>query len=76
MRQQTIRRAVYQYETPEVLTQLLTRVNHALVSSRLGPFDVFPVMLTSRHHMLIHHYISFQIILSERSFLANKHYLY
>lgn len=44
--QQTSRRAVDQYETPKVLTQLLSRVNHALVSSRLDLVDVFPVMLT------------------------------
>ncbi|KAH8702333.1 hypothetical protein BGW36DRAFT_372627 [Talaromyces proteolyticus] len=39
-------------------TQFLTGANHALSSSRLDPFDVFPVALTTQHHKLIHHWLS------------------
>lgn len=35
--------------------QILTGVNFALGSSKLDPFDVFPVTLTTEHHKLIHH---------------------
>lgn len=44
---------------PGIPTQFLTGANHALASSRLDPFDVFPVRLTSEHHKLMHHCISF-----------------
>lgn len=47
------------YITPGLLqgipAQFLTGVNFALSSSRLDPFDVFPVTLTTEHHKLIHH---------------------
>lgn len=45
-------------EQPKLLGlpgQVLTGVNHALTSTRLDPFDVFPIRLTSQHHKLIHH---------------------
>ena len=35
--------------------QALTGLNHALASSRLDPFEMFPVQLTSKHHKLLHH---------------------
>jgi hypothetical protein len=35
--------------------QALTGLNHALASSRLDPFEMFPVELTSKHHKLLHH---------------------
>lgn len=35
--------------------QILTGVNHALASTRLDPFDTFPIRLTVQHHKLIHH---------------------
>ncbi|KAI1369606.1 tachykinin family protein [Xylaria arbuscula] len=38
--------------------QVLSRMNIALGSSRLDPFDRFPVQLTSRHHRLLHHWLS------------------
>ena len=48
-----------------VPTQLLAGFNHALASSRLDPFDTFPITLTSEHHKLMHHclfyeYLSFE----------------
>lgn len=44
--------------TPSLPTQLLTGLNHALSSSKLDPFYMFPVALTSEHHKLIHHCMS------------------
>ncbi|KAI1351405.1 tachykinin family protein [Xylaria sp. FL0043] len=49
--------------TPEELlegipAQALSRMNLALGSSRLDPFDRFPVKLTSKHHRLLHHWLS------------------
>lgn len=38
-----------------IRAQVLTGLNYALSSSRLDPFEVFPVMLTATHHKLIHH---------------------
>ncbi|KAI0913252.1 tachykinin family protein [Ustulina deusta] len=38
--------------------QALSRMNIALGSSRLDPFDRFPVKLTSQHHRLLHHWLS------------------
>ncbi|KAI0549760.1 tachykinin family protein [Xylaria curta] len=38
--------------------QALSGMNVALGSSRLDPFDRFPVQLTSKHHRLLHHWIS------------------
>lgn len=38
-----------------IMTQVLTGVNHALATSRLDPFDMFPVKLTAQHHKLLHH---------------------
>lgn len=35
--------------------QLFTGFNHALSTSRLDPFDAFPIKLTVEHHKLIHH---------------------
>lgn len=35
--------------------QALSGMNAALGSSRLDPFDRFPVQLTSKHHRLLHH---------------------
>ena len=35
--------------------QVLTGVSRAMFSSRLAPFDVFPVQLTAQHHRLLHH---------------------
>ncbi|KAH8693641.1 hypothetical protein BGW36DRAFT_383425 [Talaromyces proteolyticus] len=42
---------------PGVPAQLLTGMNYALSSSRLDPFDVFPVILTPEHQKLIHHWL-------------------
>ncbi|KAI0815961.1 tachykinin family protein [Xylaria sp. FL0064] len=48
--------------SPELLegipAQALSRMNLALGSSRLDPFDRFPVKLTSKHHRLLHHWLS------------------
>lgn len=38
-----------------VPSQLLSGVGRALSSSRLDPFQTFPVQLTSQHHKLLHH---------------------
>ncbi|KAI0525963.1 tachykinin family protein [Xylaria bambusicola] len=38
--------------------QALSRMNIALGSSRWDPFDRFPVQLTTRHHRLLHHWLS------------------
>ncbi|RYC62750.1 hypothetical protein CHU98_g3477 [Xylaria longipes] len=38
--------------------QALSGMNLALGSSRLDPFDRFPVRLASKHHRLLHHWIS------------------
>ncbi|KAI1430182.1 tachykinin family protein [Xylaria sp. FL1777] len=38
--------------------QALSKMNLALGSSRLDPFDRFPVRLTSKHHRLLHHWLS------------------
>ncbi|KAI1127033.1 tachykinin family protein [Nemania abortiva] len=38
--------------------QALSGMNLALGSSRLDPFDRFPVRLTSKHHRLLHHWLS------------------
>ncbi|KAI0423157.1 tachykinin family protein [Xylaria grammica] len=38
--------------------QALSKMNIALGSSRLDPFDRFPVRLTSKHHRLLHHWLS------------------
>ncbi|KAM0553319.1 hypothetical protein ACHAPJ_007332 [Fusarium lateritium] len=35
--------------------QAISGMNLALGSSRLDPFDRFPIKLTSQHHMLLHH---------------------
>lgn len=35
--------------------QALSKMNLALGSTRLDPFDRFPVKLTSKHHKLLHH---------------------
>ncbi|KAB8238030.1 uncharacterized protein BDW43DRAFT_262897 [Aspergillus alliaceus] len=40
-----------------VPTQALTGLNHALASSRLDPFEMFPVQLTSKQHKLLHHWL-------------------
>lgn len=40
---------------PGVSAQLVTGLNHALASTRLDPFDSFPIRITSQHHKLIHH---------------------
>lgn len=50
-------RGTGQNANPGIPTQFLTGTNHALASSRLDPFDVFPVRLTSEHHKLMHHCI-------------------
>ncbi|KAE8309787.1 hypothetical protein BDV41DRAFT_419970 [Aspergillus transmontanensis] len=42
---------------PGVPEQALTGLNHALASSRLDPFEMFPVQLTSNHHKLLHHWL-------------------
>ncbi|KAI1276782.1 tachykinin family protein [Xylaria sp. FL0933] len=44
--------------------QALSRMNLALGSSRLDPFDRFPVKLTSKHHRLLHHCRSSKCYLS------------
>ncbi|KAF7585567.1 hypothetical protein BBP40_010649 [Aspergillus hancockii] len=44
-------------EVQGVPTQALAGLNHALASSRLDPFDMFPVELTSQHHKLLHHWL-------------------
>lgn len=41
--------------------QFLTGVNHALASTRLDPFDSFPIRLTIQHHKLIHHCTVYQV---------------
>lgn len=51
--------------TPGVPAQLLTGLNHALASTRLDPFDVFPIRLTSQHHKLIHHCTVYQTLKSK-----------
>lgn len=33
----------------------MSRMNLALGSARLDPFDQFPIHLTSQHHRLLHH---------------------
>jgi hypothetical protein len=38
--------------------QALSGMNLALGSSRLDPFDRFPIQLTSKHHRLLHHCMS------------------
>ncbi|KAH6876537.1 fungal-specific transcription factor domain-containing protein [Thelonectria olida] len=38
--------------------QALSGMNLALGSSRLDPFDKFPIKLTSQHHKLLHHWLS------------------
>ncbi|KAJ2986149.1 hypothetical protein NUW58_g5165 [Xylaria curta] len=38
--------------------QALSGMNLALGSSRLDPFDRFPIKLTSNHHRLLHHWLS------------------
>ncbi|KAI1115558.1 tachykinin family protein [Nemania sp. NC0429] len=38
--------------------QALSGMNIALGSGRLDPFDRFPVRLTSKHHRLLHHWLS------------------
>ncbi|KAI0543024.1 tachykinin family protein [Xylaria digitata] len=38
--------------------QALSKMNIALGSSRLDPFDRFPVQLTPKHHRLLHHWLS------------------
>ncbi|KAJ8131730.1 hypothetical protein O1611_g1896 [Lasiodiplodia mahajangana] len=38
--------------------QALSGMNLALGSSRLDPFDRFPVRFTSKHHRLLHHWLS------------------
>lgn len=38
-----------------IRAQVLAGLNYALSSSRLDPFEVFPVLLTATHHKLIHH---------------------
>ncbi|TGJ84174.1 hypothetical protein E0Z10_g4606 [Xylaria hypoxylon] len=38
--------------------QALSKMNIALGTSRLDPFDRFPVQLTSKHHRLLHHWLS------------------
>ncbi|KAE8376119.1 hypothetical protein BDV26DRAFT_294351 [Aspergillus bertholletiae] len=40
-----------------VPTQALTGLNQALASSRLDPFEMFPVQLNSKHHKLLHHWL-------------------
>lgn len=47
-------------DTSGVPAQLLTGLNHALASTRLDPFDVFPIRLTSQHHKLIYHCTVYQ----------------
>ncbi|KAH6981564.1 fungal-specific transcription factor domain-containing protein [Ilyonectria sp. MPI-CAGE-AT-0026] len=38
--------------------QALSGLNLALGSSRLDPFDKFPIKLTAEHHKLLHHWLS------------------
>lgn len=46
---------IEQSEMLGVPGQILNGVNHALSSTRLDPFDTFPIKLTVEHHKLIHH---------------------
>ncbi|KAE8152652.1 hypothetical protein BDV25DRAFT_150810 [Aspergillus avenaceus] len=46
-----------QNESSGVPAQALTGLNHALASSRLDPFEMFPVQLNSEHHKLLHHWL-------------------
>ncbi|KID72858.1 uncharacterized protein G6M90_00g004080 [Metarhizium brunneum] len=41
-----------------IQSQALSGMNRALGSSRLDPFDKFPVKLTAQHHRLLHHWLS------------------
>ncbi|KAG8413953.1 hypothetical protein J3458_011610 [Metarhizium acridum] len=41
-----------------IQSQALSGMNRALESSRLDPFDKFPVKLTAQHHRLLHHWLS------------------
>lgn len=40
-----------------VRAQILAGLEHSLASTRLDPFDTFPITLTAEHHKLIHHCI-------------------
>lgn len=56
--EQTVNTTPAEIEQPRMLGvpgQFLTGVNHALSSTRLDPFDSFPIRLTIQHHKLIHH---------------------
>ncbi|KAE8356982.1 hypothetical protein BDV28DRAFT_126013 [Aspergillus coremiiformis] len=44
-------------ESLDLPAQALTGLNQALASSRLDPFEMFPVQLTSKHHKLLHHWL-------------------
>ncbi|EED19795.1 hypothetical protein TSTA_030610 [Talaromyces stipitatus ATCC 10500] len=41
-----------------IQAQIVNGVNYAFTSSKLDPFDTFPVVLTTEHHMLIHHWLT------------------
>ncbi|RAK98065.1 uncharacterized protein BO80DRAFT_413128 [Aspergillus ibericus CBS 121593] len=43
---------------PSIAAQLLIGFNHALSTVPLDPFDSFPIRLTSKHHKLIHHWLT------------------
>lgn len=45
----------FQGGMPGVPGQILMGLNHSLASTRLDPFDTFPIKLNVQHHKLIHH---------------------
>lgn len=53
-----------------VSAQLLSGFNHALSSSRLDPFDSFPVTLTSEHHKLMHHCLFHPSLVLDKNYLT------
>lgn len=62
--EQTVNTTPTEMEQPRTLGmpgQFLTGVNHALASTRLDPFDSFPIRLTIQHHKLIHHCTVYQV---------------
>ena len=62
--EQTVNTTPTETEQPRMLGipgQFLTGVNHALASTRLDPFDSFPITLTIQHHKLIHHCTVYQV---------------
>ncbi|PYI09603.1 hypothetical protein BO78DRAFT_404830 [Aspergillus sclerotiicarbonarius CBS 121057] len=55
---------------PGIAAQLLVGFNHALGTAPLDPFDSFPIRLTSKHHKLIHHWLTTHATMMFESFPA------